>query len=389
MSKLWLKLTPFAPDSSGALSILYGLKALAVSYDPQGCLNNYRHNDEPRWRIQKQPFYSAVLAEREIVLGKEALLIKQCCELLEKEKPALFALLGGPIAMLIGSDLEALCQEIQQQTGVPSIGIGTTGQKFYDVGASMAMLALGKMLIEPASSVREKTVNIVGATIFEFPNADSLKDLTDYVERQGLKVLSVWGISSPIEVLRKAASAQLNLVVSVSGFALAKWMQGVLGIPYVIFAPIGESAQKDFFIRTEIENSNNADCLGIADRPRVLIVGEQIMANGLRHCLEREFQINNVQVAGFFMMEKDILRTGDKQLYCEADLEDLLEENKYDIVIGDPLLQRLVSEESLLEFWSLPQPAISGQFFLRERSSLIGERASEWIKGQMGKVKKQ
>jgi nitrogenase molybdenum-cofactor synthesis protein NifE len=252
----------------------------------------------------------------------------------------------------------------------------------------MAMLALGKKIIEPARTIREKTVNLLGATIFEFPDADSLKDLLDYVAGQGLEVLSVWGICSPLEILCRAASAQLNLVVSVSGLPLAKWMQEVWGIPYVIFAPLGESAPKDI-IRTDTKSKNNAAGLSTAERPRVLIVGEQIMASGLRDYIEQELQINAVQVAGFFMMEKDILKRVDKQLHSEADLEALLEENKYDILIGDPLLQRFMPEESPIEFWSWPQLAISGQFFLNERNSLLGEKGREWLKGQMGKVKKQ
>ena len=42
-------LTPFAPDQSGAVSVLYELGGMLVICDAGGCTGNVCGFDEPRW----------------------------------------------------------------------------------------------------------------------------------------------------------------------------------------------------------------------------------------------------------------------------------------------------------------------------------------------------
>ena len=46
-------LTPFAPDQSGAVSVLYELGGIIVICDAGGCAGNVCGFDEPRWFEQK------------------------------------------------------------------------------------------------------------------------------------------------------------------------------------------------------------------------------------------------------------------------------------------------------------------------------------------------
>ena len=48
-------LTPFAPDQSGAVSVLYELGGLIAICDAGGCTGNVCGFDEPRWFEQKVP----------------------------------------------------------------------------------------------------------------------------------------------------------------------------------------------------------------------------------------------------------------------------------------------------------------------------------------------
>ena len=54
-------LTPFAPDQSGAVSVLYELGGIIVICDAGGCTGNVCGFDEPRWFERKSAVFSACL----------------------------------------------------------------------------------------------------------------------------------------------------------------------------------------------------------------------------------------------------------------------------------------------------------------------------------------
>ena len=56
-------LTPFAPDQSGAVSVLYALGGVVVVIDAGGCTGNICGFDEPRWLSQKSAVFSAGLRD--------------------------------------------------------------------------------------------------------------------------------------------------------------------------------------------------------------------------------------------------------------------------------------------------------------------------------------
>ena len=56
-------LTPFAPDQSGAVSVLYELGGIIVICDAGGCTGNVCGFDEPRWFERKSAVFSAGLRD--------------------------------------------------------------------------------------------------------------------------------------------------------------------------------------------------------------------------------------------------------------------------------------------------------------------------------------
>ena len=63
-------LTPFAPDQSGAVSVLYEFGGIIVICDAGGCTGNICGFDEPRWFESKSALFSAGRSEERRV-GKE------------------------------------------------------------------------------------------------------------------------------------------------------------------------------------------------------------------------------------------------------------------------------------------------------------------------------
>ena len=63
-------LTPFAPDQSGAVSVLYELGGLIAICDAGGCTGNVCGFDEPRWFEQKSALFSAGLRDMDAILDE-------------------------------------------------------------------------------------------------------------------------------------------------------------------------------------------------------------------------------------------------------------------------------------------------------------------------------
>ena len=77
-------LTPFAPDQSGAVSVLYELGGIIVICDAGGCAGNVCGFDEPRWFEQKSAVFSAGLRDMDAILGRDDRLVAKLVDAAEK-----------------------------------------------------------------------------------------------------------------------------------------------------------------------------------------------------------------------------------------------------------------------------------------------------------------
>ena len=75
MKDLYRYLSPFAPDISGAVSVLFELGGLIVICDAGGCTGNTCGFDEPRWYTKSSAIYSAGLRDLDAILGRDEKLL--------------------------------------------------------------------------------------------------------------------------------------------------------------------------------------------------------------------------------------------------------------------------------------------------------------------------
>ncbi|KUO78242.1 MAG: hypothetical protein APF81_25150 [Desulfosporosinus sp. BRH_c37] len=390
MKKLWMKLSPFTPDTSGACSALFGLDGLLMIHNAQGCLNNFRAYDEPRWEEQPQNYFSSETSEMDVILGNEGPLIEKIMGLVEKYSPAFVGLLGSPIPMLIGTDLRGLAKEVEEQLQIPVISLDTTGHQYYDSGISIALLRLGQSILRFSTKTLPRGINLLGATPLDLGLQDSLQDIKKFMEINGWNILSCWSMGATLKELEKATAAALNLVVSWSGLALARWLERTFGIPYIVGNPVGQMGGENLLKLLEEAVKTGVPSKGgchkdekLSQRPKVLIIGEQIGANSLRQCLSSDFNIEAVQIASFFGIDQEHMKSGDQELAGEDDLQSLLDDNDYRIVIGDPFFQSFIKPEKCTDFWAIPHMPISSQFKINQMPSLIGKKGTHWVHKQL------
>ena len=338
-------LTPFAPDQSGAVAVLYGLGGLIVVCDAGGCTGNICGFDEPRWvidadRDQRSAIFSAGLRDMDAIMGRDDKLVAEVADAVTKMDVAFVAIVGTPVPAVIGTDYRALRRMIERRCGIPTITVDASGTRLYDSGAQKAYRALFDRFATEKLPVEPGRVGVLGAN----PLDVDLTSATEILAAAGSQAVC-YGLASTLDDVRRASAAEYNLVVAPSGLAAARLLQERFGTPYVI----------DGLTQPELP-----DDLALAGS-NVLVVGQQIAAQALCERLEAE-QGAHATAASWFMQVEDPTWTTRPcvALAEEADFARLVAEGNFDLVIADEALRSIVA--NFTGRWlDWPQFAVSGR----------------------------
>ena len=228
----------YTGDVSGACSALFELGGMVVIHDPSGCNSTYNTHDETRWYDHDSLIFITGLVERDAILGNDDKLVRDVVDAAVELQPRFIALCNSPIPFISGTDFAAICKLVERQTGIPTFYVRTNGMHDYVVGAGNAFAALAERFVE-ARPVREGALNILGATPLDLGRAGTAASLVAFAHAAGFAVTSCWAMGSSLDELSQAAEAQVNLVVSATGFAVARRLRERFGTPYVVGMPMG------------------------------------------------------------------------------------------------------------------------------------------------------
>ena len=127
-------LTPFAPDQSGAVSVLFELGGIVVICDAGGCTGNVCGFDEPRWFEQKSAIFSAGLRDMDAILGRDDRLVAKLADVAQKVDATFAAVIGTPVPAVIATDYLALKRMTERKMNLPVLTVDTDGMELYDKG---------------------------------------------------------------------------------------------------------------------------------------------------------------------------------------------------------------------------------------------------------------
>lgn len=259
---------PFAPDQSGAVSVLYELGGLLVVVDAGGCTGNICGFDEPRWQQQKSAVFSAGLRDMDAILGRDELLVKKMAEAAEKMDLNFAALIGTPVPATIGTDYKAVARMAEKAIGLPVLALDTNGIRWYDEGAEKAYLAIFDRFTKQDGERVPRSLGILGATPLDLGSLDAPQRMRMKLQQQGWERILCYGNGGTLSQIKSAGRTEQNLVVSPSGLAAAQSLRKRFGTPYRCeypdLNPCWETIAKDLVGK------------------RTLIVHQQIAANTLR-----------------------------------------------------------------------------------------------------------
>lgn len=364
-------LTPFAPDQSGAVSVLYELGGMLVICDAGGCTGNVCGFDEPRWFEMRSAVFSAGLRDMDAILGRDDRLVAKLADACEKLDVTFAAVIGTPVPAVIGTDYRALDRMLQKKTDLPVLMVNTDGMELYDKGEEKAYLALFQKFADAVSSeknsqdaadektdiwnisedIEEKRIGIIGMTPQDVSDLNAADKIRKLYKEQGIRAVC-YGMGDGLKEVQRAGSVVKNIVVSPAALKAAQYLEKKFGTPYEVTYPLAAE------LVPEMEYNGK----------KILIVQQQVIAGAMREEIVRRIEAfpdagekaqaertADITTATWFMIEKECERTGVGErenlqikdtisLKEEEDFINLVEKENYDIIFADPCMEKMIPE---------------------------------------------
>lgn len=320
-------LTPFAPDQSGAVSVLYELGGIIVICDAGGCTGNVCGFDEPRWFERKSAVFSAGLRDMDAILGRDDRLVAKLTDAAEKIDANFAAIVGTPVPAVIGTDYRALKRMCEKKTDLPILAIDTDGMELYDKGEEKAWLELFTVFAKEAYAVQEEKVGILGMTPQDVSDLKAADKIREILKKEGKEAIC-YGMGDGLDAVKRASEVVKNIVVSPAALAAAKYLEKTFGTPY----ETGYLAVEEL-----VPEMDYAD-------KKILIVHQQVIADAIRKEIQSRSNPKEIQTATWFMQKKELACPQDIALREEDDYIELVKNGDFDVIFADACMERMTPE---------------------------------------------
>lgn len=376
MKGLYRYLSPFSPDQSGAVAVLYELGGIILILDAGGCAGNICGFDEPRWGHKQSAVYSAGIRDLDAILGRDERTIDKVGGAVEAIGNANFiALIGTPVPAVVGTDLKALARMCEKKFGLPTLAIETYGMEYYDKGAELTYMTLIKALengtfdsvfesqgLPKPSEFCKKlqdepperdwfdvhAVGVLGATPLDLLGLDG-------AERQRERISDVYtganvktfGMDGGLFDLLTLFTADRHVVIAPSGLKAARYLETHYGIPFEAEYRIGDEILTGIYRAiTDIMLPSEAN---------VLVLHQQMVGNNIREILPCQ-----TTVGTFFELDPELAEPQDRKFTGEDEFLDFVKNGNFNVILGDPMYQMALKWWKGL-FLPLPQYSVSGE----------------------------
>lgn len=377
---------PITSDYSGACSVLYGENILKILISPNGCKTPVAY-DEIR-NIDYSLQYCTSLNELEIVTGEIKGLKESIKEIINQDQKIEFiAIISTVVPQIIGMDLESIVENIEETLDIPCVFINTNSFENYYSGISLTLKSLANKFMLENKKIKS-TVNIIGYSPLTFGKIEKLEELFSLIKSLDLNILTVFSDNLSLEKIKNSTSAELNLVLSYEGLALAKYMEKEFSIPYVIINVVSkygientENILKRFFYKIDnsFEKLEKRDKL---DDRKVMIIASPFMAINIAASLRKDFSLANILALSLIKESRKFKKIEYLKFLnivnTEEDLKEKIKEYKPDILISDPVYKNLINDG--LTFIPLLHYGYSTRLYLELDYEYCGKKAYDYFK---------
>ena len=317
-------LTPFAPDQSGAVSVLYEFGGIIVICDAGGCTGNICGFDEPRWFESKSALFSAGLRDMDAILGRDDRLVEKLSDAVTKLDAKFAAIIGTPVPAVIGTDYHALKRMTEKKVDLPIMTVDTDGMELYDRGEEKAWLELFLVFAGKKEKVVPGRIGILGMTPQDISDLRAADRIRERFAKEG-KTAVCYGMGNGLEDVKNVSDVEKNIVVSPAALEAAKYLERTYGTPYEIGYPLVDELVQNMDYREK----------------KVLVVQQQVIGNAIRAEILKKAPDAQVTVASWFMVKQELRKDGDLHLRDEEDYIELVENGKFDVIYADHCMERM------------------------------------------------
>ena len=322
-------LTPFAPDQSGAVSVLYELGGMLVICDAGGCTGNVCGFDEPRWFETRSAVFSAGLRDMDAILGRDDRLVAKLADAATKLDAKFAAIIGTPVPAVIGTDYHALKRMTEKKVDLPIMTVGTDGMELYDKGEEKAWLELFYVFAGEKEDVIPGRVGILGMTPQDISDLHAADRIRKRFAEEG-KTAVCYGMGDGLGAVKKVSNVERHIVVSPAALEAAKYLERTYGTPYEVGYPLVDELIFDMDYH----------------RKKVLIVHQQVIGSAIREEILKKAPDAQITVASWFMVKPELRKDGDLHLRDEEDYIQLVESGDFDVIYADRCMERMTPEFS-------------------------------------------
>lgn len=236
------------PEPSGRMGVLWALApvydAAIIEYGSMGHMIYAEKWMAHTGLIKRAKLITTHLAEKDIALGITKRLEESVKEVLEDKKIKAIFLIPSSVPEMIGTDLEAIGDELQ--FAYPQIPIITFGAGNFkatkEQGMEEAYFQLVKSLAKKEDGLKKDTFNLIGSACDWSRFQSDAREISRIMEGAfDMNPAAVFGTSCNTDALFQMTNAKVTLVMRKDGVKAAKELEKNYDIPYLYMTPYGLS----------------------------------------------------------------------------------------------------------------------------------------------------
>lgn len=236
----------FSPIPSGRMGTLWTLASICnAALLEFGCMGHMLYGRAFLNRagvVDACKLYATHIDETDIALGATGRLRRAVADIARRDKTRVLFLLPSAVPEIIGTDILALCRELQPD--YPDMRLLPFGYGGFNIdqhrGIQETLLHLVKTLPQNVPKTPLPTFNLIGscADLFRF-QADAVEIVRTLEGTFRIKPLCVMTSATSVEQIEQMGGAHVNLVFRREGVPAAEQLQKQFGTPYLFARPYG------------------------------------------------------------------------------------------------------------------------------------------------------
>ncbi len=244
--ELDMSLCRFYPSPSDRMAIIWSLMpfedAVVLEYSAAGTTHFGGGFYSALGLELRGSLFTTHISEDDVIMGDVSRLEQAILEIDSVYHPKIIFVVASAVISVIGTDIEGVCQYMQEQVQARLISFEEGGFRGdYTYGLKTVYRMLANEVIQPTEK-KAKTYSILGASMGAFRMRSDIWEIRNLMyEAFGWECIYTMGLESTVEQAEAAGGSVLNLVIRNEALESAEILKNKCGTPYFYGTPYGYS----------------------------------------------------------------------------------------------------------------------------------------------------